>query len=124
MTPIENLERRLFFAAVTVNINTAQTLQTMEGMGAAMMPWTLRPEYTDPKFFDAIVNDLGASMARAAILPMAERVRSGPPAFTTGTRLSSSMRMRGKPKRSRRSRMRATSSSRRSRRTLSAPSGS
>src|SRR5688572_17705552 len=70
----EALERRQFFAAVTVNINNAQTFQKIEGLGAAMVAWTIRPEYTDPKFFDLIVNDLGASMARAAIQPMAEPV--------------------------------------------------
>src|SRR5256885_12357142 len=71
---VEALEQRTLLTAVTVNINTAQKFQTIEGFGAAMTPWELKAEYTTPAFFDAIVNDLGASMARAAILPTAERV--------------------------------------------------
>ncbi len=69
---IEQLEARVFFSAVNVGINTGQTFQTIEGFGAAMTPWDLKPEYQDPKFFDTIVNDLGTTMARAAILPTAE----------------------------------------------------
>src|SRR6476659_4154060 len=71
-TAVEQLEARTLFSAVTVDINTAQTFQTMQGFGGAMTPWTLQPAYEDPKFFDTIVNDLGATMARAAILPTAE----------------------------------------------------
>src|SRR5438552_1665841 len=73
-TAIEPLEQRTFFTAVSVNINQTKTFQTIQGFGAAMTPWDLKPEYTQPGFFDTIVNDLGASMARAAILPTAETV--------------------------------------------------
>src|SRR5688572_28639019 len=69
---LDPLERRTFFAAVTVDVNPAQTFQTIEGLGAAMIPWTNKAEYRNPAFFDLIVNDLGATMARANILPMAE----------------------------------------------------
>src|SRR5438046_1879364 len=70
----EPLDHPPFLTAAPVNINTAQKFQTIEGFGAAMTPWELKGEYTTPAFFDTIVNDLGASMARAAILPTAERV--------------------------------------------------
>lgn len=69
---IEPLEARRFFDAVSVGVDPAQTFQTIDGMGAAMIPWETRPEYNDPAFFDKIVNDLGATMARASLLPMAE----------------------------------------------------
>ncbi len=68
---LDPLERRTFFAAVTVNVNPAQTFQTIEGLGAAMIPWANKAEYRNPAFFDLIVNDLGATMARASLLPMA-----------------------------------------------------
>ena len=70
---LDSLEQRTFFAAVTVDVNPAQQFQTIEGLGAAMIPWQNKAEYRNPAFFDMIVNDLGASFARASILPMAER---------------------------------------------------
>src|SRR3954453_17587209 len=72
VSAIEGLEPRRLFDAVTVAINPNQAFQTMEGMGAAMIPWEKRPEYQDPAFFDKIANDLGATMARASLLPLAE----------------------------------------------------
>src|SRR5215470_1264952 len=73
---VEPLEPRRMLAAnipVSVSINTAQTLQTIQGMGASMIPWHFQTEYGDPNFFNMIVGDLGASMARASILPLAEQ---------------------------------------------------
>jgi O-glycosyl hydrolase/ankyrin repeat protein len=72
---IEPLERRTMLAVgvpVTVEVNGAQTFQTMQGMGASMAAWTRIPEYNDPAFFDRIVNDLGATTVRAGIYPWAE----------------------------------------------------
>ena len=39
-----------------------------------MIPWQVRPEYTDPNFYNLIVDDLGATAVRAAVLPNAEKV--------------------------------------------------
>src|SRR6185437_13560723 len=73
--PIEQLEQRqMLNSAINVTINTTQTLQTMEGFGAGMIPWQIRPEYTDPNFYNMIVDDLGATAVRAAVLPNAEKV--------------------------------------------------
>jgi O-glycosyl hydrolase len=72
---LEPLEARKLLATnipVSVNVNPAQTLQTIEGMGASMIPWHFNTEYADPNFFNLIAGDLGASMARASILPLAE----------------------------------------------------
>src|SRR5688500_17236213 len=72
---LEPLEpRQMLPFAVDVAINTSQTFQTVRGMGAAMMSWDWRPEYSDPAFFDRLVNDLGATAVRAPILPTAEIV--------------------------------------------------
>src|ERR1043166_1130854 len=69
---IELLEKRAMFTAVTVNIDPSQTFQTLEGMGAAMVPFADIKAYHDPNFYNMIVNDLGATMARAEILPNGE----------------------------------------------------
>ncbi len=74
-TPMEPLEQRqMLNAAVSVTVNTTQTLQTIEGLGAGIIPWEIRPEYTDPNFYNMIVDDLGATAVRAAVLPNAEKV--------------------------------------------------
>src|SRR5205823_3754255 len=82
---VEQLERRRFLSGViataaataprstTVAINAATTYQTMVGMGAAMINNYTPKEYTDPAFFDRLVNDLGATAARVAIPPTFEK---------------------------------------------------
>jgi O-glycosyl hydrolase len=70
---VETLENRTLLAAVTVNVDANDVQQTIEGFGAAMQAWSKRPEYRNTAFLDKIVNDLGASMARAAIWPSFEK---------------------------------------------------
>jgi O-glycosyl hydrolase len=71
---LDALERRTFFAAVTVDVNPAQQFQTIEGLGAAMIGWANRLEYQDPAYYNMIVGDLGASMVRANIEPTTETI--------------------------------------------------
>jgi len=69
--PLE--QRRMLNVAANVTINTSQTFQTIEGLGAGMLQSKLPAEYTDPNFYNLIVDDLGASAARAPLLPLAEK---------------------------------------------------
>ena len=66
---VEQLESRTLMYAATVGVNTGTTFQIMDGFGAAMMTWTTRSEYSNASFYDRIVNDLGATIARTAIWP-------------------------------------------------------
>jgi glucuronoarabinoxylan endo-1,4-beta-xylanase len=52
---------------VQVSIDAAETHQTMEGFGTMWTYWAWLPEYDDPAFFDAIVDDLGVSLVRVEI---------------------------------------------------------
>ena len=74
---LDALERRTFFAAVTVDVNPQQQFQTIEGLGASMIGWANRTEYQNPAFYNMLVGDLGASMVRANIQPTAEATRRG-----------------------------------------------
>src|SRR4051794_21997285 len=67
---LENLEARTLLASVAINANTQY--QTMLGMGAGLSTHNTRSEYTDPAFYDKLVNDLGATATRWAILPTFE----------------------------------------------------
>jgi O-glycosyl hydrolase len=66
---------------VTANVNYGDDKQTIEGFGSAMISWIPKDpnvpppiEYEDPKFYDKIVGDLGASIARIPIWPTFEGV--------------------------------------------------
>ncbi len=76
---IESLEPRTLLSDTTplpppaarlvqVTVDPLLTHQTIEGFGGAMADWR-RAEYTDPAFFDRIVYDLGATIARVALPP-------------------------------------------------------
>jgi ankyrin repeat protein/O-glycosyl hydrolase len=52
---------------VEVAVDAAETHQTMEGFGTMWTYWAWLPEYDDPAFFDAIVDDLGVSLVRVEI---------------------------------------------------------
>jgi O-glycosyl hydrolase len=68
----EALEPRLFLSTATVSVNPDSTFQTIDGFGAAMITWRRPNEYRQAAFYDMLVNDLGATMARTAIWPMFE----------------------------------------------------
>ncbi|MFW6189239.1 MAG: ankyrin repeat domain-containing protein [Planctomycetota bacterium] len=52
---------------VEVAVDTAERHQTIEGFGACMVSYKLLDEYVDPKFYDLLVYDLGASMVRVPV---------------------------------------------------------
>lgn len=68
----EALETRLLLSSATVGIDSSTTFQTIDGFGAAMITWRRPNEYRQASFYDLLVNDLGATMARTAIWPMFE----------------------------------------------------
>src|SRR5690349_1933245 len=71
---IEPLEqRRMLNVAANVSINTNQTFQTIEGMGAAIQAGKLLPEYTDPNFYNMLVDDLGLTAVRASLTSTFEK---------------------------------------------------
>jgi glucuronoarabinoxylan endo-1,4-beta-xylanase len=70
---VEQLESRTLMYGATVGVNANTTFQTMDGFGAAMKNWTTPSEYASAAFYDRIVNDLGATIARAAIWPTFEK---------------------------------------------------
>src|SRR5688572_10734749 len=69
---VEQLEGRIFFYGATVGVDANETHQTMDGFGAAMATWKNVTGYSDAAFYDRIVNDLGATIARTAIWPTFE----------------------------------------------------
>ncbi|MGB7157954.1 MAG: ankyrin repeat domain-containing protein, partial [Tepidisphaeraceae bacterium] len=69
---VEPLEQRVMFYGATVGVNTADTHQTMDGFGAAMATWKSVTGYSDAAFYDRVVNDLGATIARTSIWPTFE----------------------------------------------------
>jgi glucuronoarabinoxylan endo-1,4-beta-xylanase len=69
---LEELEPRMMLYSASVGVNTGTTFQTMDGFGAAMMTWSSPSEYSSAAFYDRIVNDLGATIARTAIWPTFE----------------------------------------------------
>ena len=72
-TLVEQLESRTLMYGATVGVNTGTTFQTMDGFGAAMKNWTTPTEYTQAAFYDRIVGDLGATIARTAVWPTFEK---------------------------------------------------
>lgn len=70
LEPLES--RRLLAISATVTLDPGQAFQTIDGFGAAMIGWKNVAEYQTTGFYDQIVNDLGASMARIPIWPTFE----------------------------------------------------
>lgn len=56
-------------ANVTGNLDAGKTFQTVEAFGAASIAWTHQKEQEQASFYDKLVNDLGASGVRGAIMP-------------------------------------------------------
>ncbi len=69
---VEQLEGRIFLYGATVGVDVSGTHQTMDGFGAAMATWKDVTGYSDAAFYDRIVNDLGATIARTAVWPTFE----------------------------------------------------
>ena len=63
----------MLLSSATVSIDANATFQTIDGFGAAMIPWKRPAEYLNASFYDQIVGDLGASMARMPVWPTFEQ---------------------------------------------------
>src|SRR4051812_18266970 len=72
---IEPLEvRRLLSHAASVTVDNNATFQTIDGLGASIKTNGQPAEYLTSGFYDKVVNDLGATMARGVIWPTFEKV--------------------------------------------------
>jgi ankyrin repeat protein/O-glycosyl hydrolase len=59
--------------SVEVNVNMNQTHQTIEGFGTCLVTYKDYPsEYSNPDFFDRVVNDLGVSLMRIPVMEHTE----------------------------------------------------
>ncbi len=68
---IEPLEERRLLSTVAINTNTQY--QTITALGAALSPDGMMNDYTTANFYNEVVNDLGASGVRFAIIPSFEK---------------------------------------------------
>lgn len=66
---IDALEQRQLMAAAAGMIDAGKTYQTIEALGAASIAWTHQKEQEQGSFYDGLVNDLGATGVRGAIMP-------------------------------------------------------
>ena len=66
---VDQLEPRRLNAAVTGNLDATRTHQTIDALGGATIAWTQQPEQMQASFYDKLVNDLGVSGVRGAIMP-------------------------------------------------------
>jgi O-glycosyl hydrolase/ankyrin repeat protein len=66
---IDGLEPRRHFYAVAGSIDATKVHQTIDSLGAASISWLHQPEQEAASFYDGLVNDLGASGVRGALMP-------------------------------------------------------
>src|SRR3954470_24247707 len=66
--------RRLLSHSANVTVDSGVTFQTIDGLGASIKTNSQPAEYLTSGFYDKVVNDLGASMARGVIWPTFEKV--------------------------------------------------
>jgi O-glycosyl hydrolase/protocatechuate 3,4-dioxygenase beta subunit len=71
---IESLEKRqLLSHSASVTVDNGVVYQTIDGLGASIKGNAQPNEYLQSGFYDKIVNDLGATMARGVIWPTFEK---------------------------------------------------
>ncbi len=72
---IEGCQRDIPVAETSIAIDPSISYQTIEGFGSCIANYKeFPPEYSDPDFFDLVVNDLGMSIVRVPLMEHTEWV--------------------------------------------------